>query len=156
VLSPPGGTDGVIDLRPVRPEDRELLWRIQCTSMRPPVEATWGWDEAVQRAFLQASLGDASRRIVRVDGTDAGVLSVETGPDHVFLKTVALLPEFLGRGIGTRVVQRVVDEAAALGLPVRLQVLKPNRARRLYERLGFREYAQTATHVLMVRERGAG
>ena len=145
----------MIDLRPARDEDGDLLWRIHCTSMRPPVEATWGWDEALQRTYFEASLGEGSRQIVRVGGADAGVLSVEARADHVFLKTIALLPEFQGRGIGTQVVRRVIDQAAGLGLPVRLQVLKANRARGLYERLGFREYAQTPTHVQMVREKGA-
>jgi hypothetical protein len=35
--------------------------------------------------------------MIRVDGTDAGVLSFEVQADHVFLKDVALLPQSRGR-----------------------------------------------------------
>lgn len=69
---------------------------------------------------------------------------------------MALLPEFQGRGIGTKLIQAVMGEAAGLGLPLRLQVLKANRARRLYERLGFHVYAETATHLQMSRAREPG
>jgi ribosomal protein S18 acetylase RimI-like enzyme len=146
----------VVDLRPAGEHDRELLWLIQSQSMRPSVEAAWGWDESFQRAYFEEHYGERSRQIVRVDGSDAGVLSFDIRPDHVFLSNVALLPQFQGRGIGTVVIGQVMDEAARLGLPVRLQVLKANRARRLYERLGFRVHAETATHFQMVFEREAG
>jgi ribosomal protein S18 acetylase RimI-like enzyme len=146
----------VFDLRPTEENDRELLWLIQCTSMRPSVEATWGWDESVQRAYFQAHYGEGSRQIIRVDGTDAGVLSFDIRPDHVFLRNVALLPQFQGRGVGTAVISQLMDQAARLGVPIRLQVLKANRARGLYERLGFRVHAETATHFQMVLEGGAG
>jgi len=57
------------------------------------------------------------------------------------------------RGVGTSVVRDVMHQASRLGLPLRLQVLKANRARRLYERLGFREVAETPTHFQMMFER---
>ena len=144
---PAGGT--VFDLRPASEEDRKLLWLIQTESMRPSVEATWGWDEALQRAYFESHYNEGSRQIIRVDGAEAGVLSFEIRADHVFLRNVALLPQFQGRGIGTSVIRGVLDQAAQLGLPLRLQVLKANRARRLYERLGFRVCAETTTHFQM-------
>ena len=142
----------MIELRPAGEADRELLWLIQSSSMRPAVEATWGWDESFQRSYFQERYGKVPLQIVRVNGHDAGMLCYEVRTDHVFLRNVALLPEFQGQGIGTRVIQGVRVEAAELGLPVRLQVLKANRARLLYERLGFRTYTETATHFLMSDE----
>ena len=146
----------MVDLRPASEHDRELLWLIQSQSMRPSVEATWGWDEAFQRLYFEEHYGDSPHQIIRIDGTDAGMLSFEIRPDHVFLRNIALLPQFQGRGIGTSVVREVMKQASRLGLPVRLQVLKVNPARRLYERLGFREVAETPTHFQMVFGRGAG
>jgi ribosomal protein S18 acetylase RimI-like enzyme len=134
----------MIELRPAGESDRELLWLIQSTAMRPAVEATWGWDEAFQRSYFDEHYGTVPLQIVRVDGRDAGMVCCEVGPDHVFLRNVALLPEFQGQGIGTE-----VTEAAGRGVPLRLQVLKANRAQRLYARLGFRMYAETPTHLQM-------
>jgi len=142
----------VFDLRPADANDRELRWLVQCKSMRPYVEATWGWDESFQRDYFHRHHDHGSCQIIRVDGTDAGVLAVDIHPDQVFLRTVALLPEFQGRGIGTEVIRQVMDQALRLGVCTRLQVLKVNPARRLYERLGFRVHAETVTHFQMVCE----
>ena len=142
----------MFELRPADANDRELRWLVQCRSMRPYVEATWGWDESFQREYFHRHYDERSCQIMSVDGTNAGVLAVEIHPDQVFLKTVALLPEFQGRGIGTEVIRHVIDQALRLGVSTRLQVLKVNPARRLYERLGFRMHAETATHFLMVFE----
>lgn len=45
---------------------------------------------------------------------------------------------FQRQGIGTEVMKRLISEATALNLAVRLNVVTINPARRLYERLGFR------------------
>jgi ribosomal protein S18 acetylase RimI-like enzyme len=106
----------MIDLRPASEHDRELLWLIQSTSLRPPVEATWGWDESFQRSYFEEHYRTVPHQIVQVNGADAGMLSYETRPDEVFLRNIARLPEFQGQGIGTKVIQAVMLEAAALGV----------------------------------------
>jgi ribosomal protein S18 acetylase RimI-like enzyme len=62
-----------------------------------------------------------------------------------------LLPRFHRRGIGSRLMRRMLATADAEGLPVRLQVIKINPAKALYERHGFRVHGETATHFLMER-----
>jgi RimJ/RimL family protein N-acetyltransferase len=53
------------------------------------------------------------------------------------------------QGIGTSVIQQVLDEARRSGKPVALQVLKVNPARRLYERLGFSVTGENETLYFM-------
>ena len=50
---------------------------------------------------------------------------------------IALLPEHRGRGVGTQLVRALLAEANAGGRRVTLNVERSNRARGLYERLGF-------------------
>jgi len=50
---------------------------------------------------------------------------------------IALLPQFRGAGVGTRLLRDLLEEAAAQGATVALHVECHNPARRLYERLGF-------------------
>jgi ribosomal protein S18 acetylase RimI-like enzyme len=59
------------------------------------------------------------------------------------------MPDWQNRGLGTTIIQDVIDRLRAPGIPVRLQVLKVNPARRLYERLGFEIYDESDTHYLM-------
>ncbi len=141
----------MLELRAAAADDREFFWLVLCTALRPVVEATWGWDETFQRRYFDERFTTSDRFVVSVDGADAGVIQFSAKGDHVFLASVALLPEHQGRGIGTDLVTLVLAEGRRRNLPVRLQVLKVNRARSLYERLGFEAYGESETHVLMER-----
>lgn len=55
-------------------------------------------------------------------------------------------PEFQGRGLGTAVLTDTLGQAHQTGFSVRLQVLLKNRAKALYERLGFVVTGETGTH----------
>jgi ribosomal protein S18 acetylase RimI-like enzyme len=48
-------------------------------------------------------------------------------------------PHYQGRGLGEQIIKTLLAGAQADALPVSLKVLKGNPAKRLYERLGFRE-----------------
>lgn len=141
----------MVELRAATANDRGFLWELHRTALRPAVEATWGWDDAFQVHYFNEHFATTDRFIVCVDGLDAGVLQFTIKGDHVFLASVALLPDYQGRGLGTELVKVVVEEGRRRNLPVRLQVLKANRAKALYERLGFEAYGESETHVLMER-----
>ena len=77
--------------------------------------------------------------IIEADGRDAGGLWLESSADLIYIADLQVLPELQGRGIGTSVLEGLIAQAAARGVPVELSVLQVNpRARSLYERLGFR------------------
>ena len=59
--------------------------------------------------------------------------------DEIHINNVAVLPELRGQGMGTSLMNHVLDEARRLGARrATLEVRASNeRARRLYERLGF-------------------
>ena len=81
-----------------------------------------------------------SWEIVRLDGEDAGYLSVTFGADGVAkLNKLYLLSELQGKGHGQAMLTHVFAEAAEREMrEMRLQVNKRNvRAQRAYERHGF-------------------
>ena len=104
--------------------DFDFLYALHVAAMRPSIEATWGWHEPWQRAYFARKWDPAPRRIIRVDGVDAGVLVLRWEPDALYLSLIELLPAFQGRGVGTAVLQSLIARAAARGLPVTLHVLK--------------------------------
>ena len=59
--------------------------------------------------------------------------------DEIHINNLAIRPRYRGRGIGMALMQRVIEEARALGAPrATLEVRASNTAAlRLYERLGF-------------------
>jgi ribosomal protein S18 acetylase RimI-like enzyme len=134
-----GGDEVEIDLRPAEERDREFLWALHCSTMRDVIEQTWSWDEAGQRALFEQRFEQHSVSIIEVQARSVGSLWLERRPDSLYIHDLQVAPPHQGGGIGTAVIEMVIEEAAGRGLPVALSVLPANpRARRLYERLGFR------------------
>ena len=70
--------------------------------------------------------------------TQAGRIVVDRPGNRLYIVDQAIVPELRGRGIGTAIMRSLMDEAAALGVPVTLQVASSNDpSMRLYLRLGF-------------------
>ncbi len=86
---------------------------------------------------------DGRDHVVVVDGVDAGRLFTADSDTVVTVVDVALLPEFQGSGVGTRVLKDLINRARLEGRSVALQVVDGSSAERLYERLGF---VRTGTH----------
>lgn len=141
-------------LRPATEQDFDFMLDIKLDGLRPYIEQLWGFDYDEQRARFRDNFDAEESRIIVVGGVDAGSLTVSDGEDSVFLAAIYLAAGFRGRGIGSRIIADVVRDAERQGRAVSLRVLKPNRARHLYERLGFVCTGETETHYLMRREPG--
>jgi ribosomal protein S18 acetylase RimI-like enzyme len=68
---------------------------------------------------------------------------------------IALLPEHRGRGLGTRLLRPLLVEASERGVKVEVYVEQFNRARGLYERLGFAIAEEAGVYLRMERPPGA-
>jgi ribosomal protein S18 acetylase RimI-like enzyme len=138
-----------IDLRPAYPDDYDFVLSVHSAAMRPSVERVYGWDEDWQVRYFQEHFDPAKLQIIGYRGTDIGYISIEERRERFFLGMIAILPAYQGCGIGTTLIRRLQQEARRKALPVTLQVLKGNRARGLYERLGFEVTGETDTHYQM-------
>ncbi|MBK9711275.1 MAG: GNAT family N-acetyltransferase [Kouleothrix sp.] len=129
------------------PEDEPFLRRVYA-STRLEELAPLGWSAEQQQAFLdqqfdaqhrhyQTYYGDAEFLLILRDAQPIGRLYVARWPEQIALIDIALLPEYRGAGIGSRLLRALIDEAAAAGKPLRIHVEKFNPALRLYQRLGF-------------------
>jgi ribosomal protein S18 acetylase RimI-like enzyme len=142
--------------RPADGDDMAFLWDLHVATMRGYVERTWGWDETFQREHFRQTFSTEHLRILTCGDQDIGVLEIHPHPGHLFLARISILPSHQGRGIGTSIIRPMLQDADERNLPVRLQVLKVNPARLLYERMGFTIDAETATHFMMIRPPSSG
>ncbi|TCC44992.1 GNAT family N-acetyltransferase [Kribbella capetownensis] len=126
--------------RPATSDDDAFVYGLHRAAMGAVVEATWGpWDEAVQRGFHERSFSPERLRIVLVGDVEAGVVDAgfET-PTVFYIGRIEILPRFQGVGLGSRILRDLLAAARRRGAAAaELHVLKANRARSLYERLGF-------------------
>jgi GNAT superfamily N-acetyltransferase len=136
--------------RPATVEDTEFARRVHHAAYRDVVERQFGpWDEAVQNWFFDSDWRDAQHEIVLVDGTPCGYVSIEERAADIHVRELVVAPAFQGRGIGTTILQDLIERARVRGVPIRLGTHRVNRANHLYRRLGFRETGQTDTHILL-------
>lgn len=118
--------------------------------MREHVQRVWGWNDEEQVAFFDDHFRPDKSQIIRANDEDIGVLIVEPAETEIYLAEIQILPEWQGRGIGASVVRSLMNKAANSGKVLTLRVLHVNeRARALYERLGFRPYRDTETHTYL-------
>ena len=125
--------------------------------MRPYVEATWGaWNEDEQLAKHALNYQPQTHQIITVGAEEVGLLAVEEHDDHLWLVKVYLLEAWRNQGIGRSLIYQVLYQARELGKPVRLRVLRVNnRARKLYESLGFRVVSEMPERFVMEAFPGA-
>jgi len=136
-----------ISVRPEQPQqDEAFLFELYASTRQEELDA-WGWPPEMRTAFLKmqftASQGlrqvfpHAEFQIVLVDGANVGRFVVHRTHDALRVVDMTLLPQHRNAGLGTALLQRVFGEALGTKKPLRLEVLKTNRAARLYQRLGF-------------------
>ncbi len=150
-----------VTLRPVAAGDLDFLFEVYASTRREEVNA-WGWNAAQADAFLKMQF-DAQRRayemqyphashdIILLGGEQVGRLLVARSKDEILLTDIALLPLHRGKGIGSGLIGKLLDEARRTSRKVCLQVLKHNPAARLYERLGFVLTGEHGLYVQMER-----
>lgn len=149
-------------LRKQNGHDLGFLQALYASRRWAEVSAVPGWNDAQRRAFLysQAELQRqhyenhfpaADFLIVEQAGSPIGRLCVQYAADDVRIVDIALLPDWHGRGIGTELLRIVLAKADAQSQTCSLSVEQGSRARRLYERLGFRAGADTGLYTQMQR-----
>lgn len=148
-------------LRPVADADRDALLRVYA-STRAEELAVVAWAPGQLEAFLRMQFEaqdsywreqrpDAVFSVIELDGVVAGRLYVDRCEDEIRIVDIALLPEFRGQGIGCALLRLILDEGDERGVPVTIHVERENRARTLYERLGFHQVSTTGVYDLLER-----
>ena len=114
------------------------------------VEQAFGWDEKEQRQLHDMRFPSQEFYVIQTSGIDVGILAMVREPDCVKINQLFIRTEHQSGGIGLACMTHMMKDAEALGLPVRLRVLKVNsRAIVFYQRLGFNQVGENNTHLLM-------
>ncbi len=135
-------------LRAATGADLPFLLDLRVATMAPQFERQ-GIVLTAQDHQLRAEFRLDAARIVERDGRALGLLKLLQESDVWTVEQFQVAPACQGLGLGAAVLRRVIAEARAASVTLRLSVLKENPARRLYERLGFRTLAESANSFKM-------
>jgi ribosomal protein S18 acetylase RimI-like enzyme len=149
----------MISLRPITPEDETFLARLYASTREMELAQT-NWSDEQKAMFCrmqfnaqttdyQRNYPDASFDVIERDGMAAGRLLVLREDEKIHVIDIALLPEHRGAGIGTKFLRELQEEAKAAGKKLSIHVEIFNPARRLYDRLGFKQIEEKGVYLLM-------
>jgi ribosomal protein S18 acetylase RimI-like enzyme len=150
---------GGLALRPATEADEPFLLRVYASTREEELALVPWTDEqksafvgmqfAAQSAHYATHYAGMSADVVLVDGDPAGRLLVARWATEIRIVDVTLLPAFRGRGAGGELVAELMDEATEMAKRLSVHVERENRARGLYERLGFRPVGDAGVYLRM-------
>jgi ribosomal protein S18 acetylase RimI-like enzyme len=142
--------DEVLQYRAATDADKSYFEALNEACYADVVTRQFGaWETDRQRARFDVKWQEHRFLKMVVAGRVVGGVWVDEHDDYRQLREIQVHPAFQGRGIGTRVVQDVIDRSSRLGKPLRLWVLHQNMAVSLYMRLGFVIVDDTGTQYVM-------
>lgn len=148
-----------IHLRPITPRDEPFLYRVYASTREAELALT-DWSLEQKEAFLRMQFRAQHRyyrehytetdfALILVDGEAAGRLYLARWPQEIRIVDIALLPAWRNKGLGSRLIKEILQEAETAGLPVHIHVESFNPAQHLYYRLGFQKIADKGVYHLL-------
>jgi ribosomal protein S18 acetylase RimI-like enzyme len=154
-----------IRLRPITPEDQPFLYGVYAGTRKEELSVV-NWTEEQKAAFLTMQFNAQHRHyqeycpkakydVILCDGEPAGRLYVDRREAEIHVIDISLLPDYRGRGIGSKLLGEIIAEAAGLGKAVSIEVERNNRALGLYLRLGFTPVKDLGVYLSLERKSDA-
>lgn len=150
-----------IDFRTITDSDFPFLKKVY-RSTREKEMAPTGWSEAQKLHFIEFQFNaqhtyynnvykDALFQIIKVNDSDIGRLYTWETEKQIRIIEIAILPEFTGKGIGTKILSGLIQRSEESGKSLSIHVEYFNPALKLYERLGFKKTDDTGVYLFMER-----
>ena len=148
-----------IKLRPASETDISFLSTLYATT-RTEEMLLVPWSDSQKQSFLDQQFEaqhqfyhqqfpDAEFHMVMKNNKPIGRLYVDQRKDEIRLIDIALMPEYRGEGIGSKLIKQVLRQARNQSKAVRIHVETNNPAIRMYRRLGFKQIDSNEIYHLM-------
>jgi RimJ/RimL family protein N-acetyltransferase len=148
-----------IKLRPVSADDYDFLVALY-GSTRAEEMAMVPWTTEQQETFIRLQFAaqqdhyakkypTASHDLIVCDDRPVGHLYVARMDQEIRIVDITLMPAERNAGIGSRLLEQLLDEANGSGKITSIYVEEFNPSLRLFERLGFSPSEQHGIHLLL-------
>ena len=128
----------LIRLIPADEAYREFSYQVKKMAEGEYITSMFGWNEDVQRNFHDKAWQQQRPDIITYDRKLIGTIATIETEDCIDIGQFFILPEYQRRGIGTHVMENILNKADQMGKNVTLKFLKNNPVESLYVRNGFR------------------
>ncbi|MFT7684005.1 MAG: GNAT superfamily N-acetyltransferase [Moritella dasanensis] len=118
-------------------QDYDFAFNLKKSAEYVPIKAIFGWDDVVQQQMHAQEWVDGKPMLICIDGLAVGSYKIEINTDHIHFCRFFLLPEYQGKGLGSKVLNQLITLGKEKQLPCKLSHLQGNRVGELYARFGF-------------------
>lgn len=134
-----------ITFRQATNNDLPILDRIYNQNMQEYVAKNYSWDSNL----FKNKFNQNDYLIIQGKQKIIGFLKIVAEKQHIYLGEIQIEKSYQNKGIGTKILQCIIDNNKLKYERIWLQVLKGNPAIKLYSRLGFKVFAETKAHYKM-------
>ena len=156
----------MIQLRPVEEKDNLFIEAVYRSTREAELNLT-NWSEEQKNAFsnmqsmaqlaeYKTKFPSAAWQVILYKKQDAGRFYTWESDQEIRLIDITLLPQFRGKGIGTFLLQELIQKSNKVQKKISLHVEPDNPALQLYQRLGFIHLRNNGRHYYMERNPGLG
>ena len=131
---------------------REFSYQVKIAAEGEYIVQLFGWNEPVQRRFHTEAWQRQRPDIISYKGKFIGTISTIESEDSIEIGQFFILPEYQNKGIGTYLLQQILDKADQLGVITKLAYLTNDRVGSLYARNGFQIVKTNNTHCFAERK----
>ena len=140
-----------IEFRKCKQDDVSFILELKELGMKWYIEKIYGWNIEIQKEKTKREIEKFidTMKIIVVDNQDIGVTNFfeDKGKYHVGL--IIVHPDYQGKGIATKIINDYIDIAKKEQKEILIKTYKCNPAKKLYEKLGFKQYDEDDTHVYL-------
>ena len=132
-------------IRTARDYDLETLNILYTENMKSRVEEIYPWNETLfRRNFVSQEY-----QVIQRQQKPIGFFKIVASATDIYLAEIQIANQYQNKGIGTSLIKSIVNQALNNNKRIWLKVIKNSPAQKLYQRLGFTVFEESATHKKM-------
>lgn len=140
-----------IKFRKCKQNDISFILELKELGMKWYIEKIYGWNIEIQKEKTKREIEKFkdTMKIIVVDNQDIGVTNFfeDEGKYHVGL--IIVHPDYQGKGIATKIIKDYIYITREEKKEILIKTYKYNPAKKLYEKLGFKQYDEDDTHAYL-------
>lgn len=132
-------------------KDLDFILNLKELGMKWYIEKLYGWNAEIQKTKTLEELDKYLKdmKIIMIDNTDVGITTFSEFDDCFQVGLTIIHPDYQNKGIATKIISEYIDIARKKHKRIIIKTFKENPAQRLYQRLGFKIYETTDSHLLL-------
>ncbi|NOU75605.1 GNAT family N-acetyltransferase [Paenibacillus sp. LMG 31458] len=138
-----------ITLRQSQNSDVETIANLRAIVLRNDLTRLGRFDEEKVRQRFRNSFDSDHTWIIESDSSFIGCVALKPTLDGYLLEHFYIYPYYQGKGVGSHVLKKLLEQNDVKGKRVTLNVLQGSSAKRLYERFGFKVESEDLIDVYM-------